>query len=178
MIHWIIIILNGLFLSFILIYSIVQIILTIKYLRLRNSIQMKTAELREFPKVTIQLPIYNEKYVIERLIEAVTNFSYPKDKLEIQILDDSTDETVAIVEKCIEKYKSRGFLIKQIIREDRIDFKAGALKYGLEHSDGEFVAIFDADFIPSPDFLERTLPFFNDDKIGVVQTRWGHLNES
>ncbi|MEL6560284.1 MAG: cellulose synthase family protein [Bacteroidota bacterium] len=178
MIQWTIIILNGLFLSFILVYSLVQLLLTIKYLRKRNNIFNESVPLENFPHVTVQLPIYNEKYVIERLIKAITKFNYPKDKLEIQVLDDSTDETVALVKNCIEKYQQEGFHIRQVVRQDRVDYKAGALKYGLEQCKGEFVAIFDADFIPSPDFLTKTLPFFADEKVGVVQTRWGHLNES
>jgi len=128
--------------------------------------------------VTVQLPIYNEKYVIERFIEAVSKFSYLRDRMGIQVLDDSTDETVSIVQDCVEKYREMGFRIEQVTREDRKDFKAGALKYGLGQSRGEFIAIFDADFIPTADFLLQALPYFEDEKTGVVQTRWGHLNES
>lgn len=178
MIHWTIIILNGFFLSFILVYSLVQIFLTVKYLRNSKETVHEFAALENFPHVTVQLPIYNEKYVIERLIGAITKFNYPKNKLEIQILDDSTDETVTLVKDCIIKYQQEGFDIQQVVRQDRVDYKAGALKYGMEKCKGEFVAIFDADFIPSPDFLIKTLPFFADNRVGVVQTRWGHLNES
>lgn len=130
------------------------------------------------PLVTIQLPIYNERYVIERLIEAVIAFDYPKDYLEIQILDDSTDETVELVASKVAHYQSQGFQIQHIRRINREGFKAGALAYGLTKSQGEFVAIFDADFVPNPDFLQKTLPYFTDEYVGVVQTRWGHLNES
>lgn len=178
MIHWSIIILNGFFLSFILIYSIVQLVLTGRYLNHRRTKSLEQKELTWFPMVTIQLPVYNEKYVIERLIEAISNFSYPRDKMEIQVLDDSTDETILIVKDCVRKYREKGFLIEQILRDDRKDFKAGALKHGMDCSTGEFIAIFDADFIPSADFLLKTLPYFEDENTGVVQTRWGHLNES
>ncbi|MGB3465372.1 MAG: cellulose synthase family protein [Cyclobacteriaceae bacterium] len=172
-----IIILNALFLSFILIYSIVQLYLTMKYLRNRG--RRKSCEpLADYPVVTIQLPVYNEKYVIERLIKAVTLFDYPREKLEIQVLDDSTDETIQIIRECVKKYQNLGFDISQVMREERTDFKAGALKFGLNQSKGEFIAIFDADFIPNSDFLQRTLPYFQQANIGVVQTRWGHLNET
>ncbi|HVN47348.1 MAG TPA: cellulose synthase family protein [Bacteroidota bacterium] len=133
--------------------------------------------LKETPVVTVQLPLYNELYVINRLIDAVCAMNYPKDKLEIQVLDDSTDETIEVCAKAVEKYQKLGYDIKHIHRKDRSGFKAGALKYGLSTSRGEFVAIFDADFVPNPDFLQRTIPYFyTNAKIGVVQTRWAHLN--
>lgn len=128
------------------------------------------------PLVTIQLPLYNELYVVERLIDKICEIDYPKDKMEIQVLDDSTDETVAIAAKMVEKKKAEGFDICHIRRENRKGFKAGALKEGLVIAKGEFIAIFDADFIPHKDFLNKTLSFFYDDKIGMVQTRWEHLN--
>jgi cellulose synthase/poly-beta-1,6-N-acetylglucosamine synthase-like glycosyltransferase len=130
------------------------------------------------PFVTVQLPIYNERYVIERLIEAVIAFDYPKNRLEIQVLDDSTDETVEIIAQKVAYYQSQGFLIQHIRRGNRKGFKAGALAYGLTLAKGEFIAIFDADFVPTPDFLQKTLPHFTTEQIGVVQTRWGHLNET
>jgi len=135
-----------------------------------------TKEFEEPPLVTIQLPLYNELYVIERLIDKVCEIEYPKDKLEIQVLDDSTDETVEVVAKVVEAKKSEGFNIVHIRRENREGFKAGALKEGLKIANGEFVAIFDADFIPHSNFLEKTLKFFSDEKVGMVQTRWEHLN--
>lgn len=127
--------------------------------------------------VTIQLPLYNELYVIERLINAVCEIDYPKEYLEIQVLDDSTDETVQIVEKIVTEKQKLGFDIKHIHRTDRTGYKAGALKAGLKISKGEYVAIFDADFIPKKDFLKKTLSYFTNDRIGMVQTRWEHLNE-
>ncbi|HPD34460.1 MAG TPA: glycosyltransferase, partial [Candidatus Kapabacteria bacterium] len=131
----------------------------------------------ELPKVTIQIPLYNEKYVAERLIHAVCSIKYPADKLEIQILDDSTDETQAILQNCVKEYQEKGVNIKYLHRTNREGFKAGALKAGLEVAEGEFVAIFDADFLPNPDFLLKTISQFTDPKVGMVQTRWEHLNE-
>lgn len=131
----------------------------------------------EYPFVTIQLPIFNEKYVIERLIDSIVSFDYPKDRFEIHILDDSTDETVNITRKKVVEYQQKGFHIEQITRKDRKGYKAGALKDGMQHAQGEFIAIFDADFLPRPDFLLNTIPFFKDPEVGVVQTRWEHINE-
>jgi cellulose synthase/poly-beta-1,6-N-acetylglucosamine synthase-like glycosyltransferase len=134
--------------------------------------------LKEFPLVTIQLPLYNERYVINRLIDAVIRIEYPKDRVEFQILDDSTDDSTEIIQKHIKKYLEQGYDIKHIHRTNRNGYKAGALKKGLEVATGEFVAIFDADFIPRKKFLLRTLPyFFQNPKIGLVQTRWEHLNQ-
>ncbi len=126
--------------------------------------------------VTIQLPLYNEMYVIERLIDSVCAIDYPKDKLEIQVLDDSTDETTAIVAKAVEAKQKLGFDIVHIRRGSREGYKAGALKEGMKIAKGEFIAIFDADFIPQKEFLMKTLAHFTDEKVGMVQTRWEHLN--
>jgi cellulose synthase/poly-beta-1,6-N-acetylglucosamine synthase-like glycosyltransferase len=132
---------------------------------------------KECPFVTIQLPLYNERYVVERLINCIVNLDYPQNKLEIQVLDDSTDDTSDIVKKIIGQFQAKGLDIKQICRSERLGYKAGALKYGLASAKGDFIAIFDADFMPPPDFLKKTLAYFKDDqKIGCVQTRWGHLN--
>lgn len=131
----------------------------------------------DWPFVTVQLPIYNEMYVIERLIDAVVEFDYPRDRFEIHILDDSTDETVRIVQQKVAAYQAEGLQIRQVRRKKRQGFKAGALRDGLEFAQGEFIAIFDADFLPKPDFLRQTIPHFRDAKVGVVQTRWEHINE-
>ena len=128
------------------------------------------------PLVTIQLPVYNEKYVVERLIDAVSKLDYPKNKLEIQVLDDSTDETSEIILKKVEALSDSGLHIKFIHREHRTGYKAGALEHGLRLANGEFIAIFDADFIPEADFLKKTIAYFSDPSIGVVQTRWAHIN--
>jgi cellulose synthase/poly-beta-1,6-N-acetylglucosamine synthase-like glycosyltransferase len=129
------------------------------------------------PFVTIQLPIYNEMYVVERLIDSIAKFDYPKDRFEIHILDDSTDETLDITRRKVDEYKAKGLNIEQICRDKRSGFKAGALKEGMKYARGEFLAIFDADFLPNPDFLRQTIPFFEDDSVGVVQTRWEHINQ-
>lgn len=129
-------------------------------------------------KVTVQLPIYNEKYVVERLINSVCNLDYPKENLEIQVLDDSTDETVKIVSKLVEEKKKEGVNIVHLHRKNRNGFKAGALREGMKSAAGEFIAIFDADFIPSKDFLKETLCYFTSKNIGMVQSRWEHQNEN
>ena len=129
-------------------------------------------------RVTVQLPIYNEKYVVERLINSVCDLDYPKENLEIQVLDDSTDQTVEIVRTLVEQKRKEGVNIVHIHRDSRKGFKAGALREGLECSTGEFIAIFDADFIPTKNFLKETLRYFTSKNIGMVQTRWGHRNEN
>jgi cellulose synthase/poly-beta-1,6-N-acetylglucosamine synthase-like glycosyltransferase len=126
--------------------------------------------------VTIQLPLFNELYVVERLIGKVCDIDYPKDKLEIQVLDDSTDETVNVAKRVVEEKKKQGLDISYIHRENRQGYKAGALKEGLKIAKGKYIAIFDADFMPRKNFIKETLPFFNDEKVGMVQTRWEHLN--
>ncbi|MDT3695951.1 MAG: glycosyltransferase [Ignavibacterium sp.] len=133
-------------------------------------------KLTEDSMVTIQLPLYNEMYVVERLINSVCQIDYPKDKMEIQVLDDSNDETTSIVAKAVEEKKKEGFDISHIRRGSREGFKAGALKEGMKIAKGEYIAIFDADFIPQKEFLKKTLSYFTDDKVGMVQTRWEHLN--
>jgi cellulose synthase/poly-beta-1,6-N-acetylglucosamine synthase-like glycosyltransferase len=133
--------------------------------------------LKEFPPVTVQLPVYNEVYVVERLIKAACGIKYPKEKLEIQVLNDSTDETTSVVMRTVTEMVARGHDIKHIQRGTREGYKAGALREGLKTARGEFIAIFDADFVPREDFLMQTMPyFFQDEKIGMVQTRWEHLN--
>lgn len=129
----------------------------------------------DWPKVTVQLPLFNERHVACRVIDAAAALDYPPDRLCIQILDDSTDDTTQIIQGWIKRYPT--LQIQLIHRQDRTGFKGGALAYGLQHDDSEFVAIFDADFVPAPDFLRRTIPhFYTDERIGVVQGRWGHLN--
>ncbi len=169
-------ILFSLSLLFIFLFSMSQLHLTWIYLRLKN-INTTIPEIKSFPHVTIQLPLFNEKYVVERLLESVSKINYPKDKLEIQVLDDSTDETTSIVKNKIESIRETGINIVLLHRTDRVGFKAGALQNGLEKATGEYIAIFDADFIPGEDFLLKTLPYFENEKVGMVQTRWGHLNK-
>ena len=133
--------------------------------------------LNPLPVVTIQLPLYNEMYVADRLIEAVCRIEYPRERLEIQVLDDSTDETGSIADLAVRRFAAQGFDIKYFHRTNRVGYKAGALEAGLKVARGEFVAIFDADFIPPTDFLTRMMPYFTDDRIGMVQARWGHINQ-
>ncbi len=130
----------------------------------------------QLPRVTIQLPLYNERYVVERLIDETVKMDYPKELLEIQVLDDSTDDTAPFAEALCERYQNMGYPIVYKHRNNRHGFKAGALQEGLDICSGEFVAVFDADFIPPSDFLMRTIHHFADPKIGVVQTRWSYLN--
>lgn len=130
----------------------------------------------DLPFVTIQLPLFNEMYVVERLVESVSKIDYPRDKFEIQILDDSTDETVKIAADVAEKYRELGFDIHYIHRADRTGFKAGALANGNKTAKGELLAIFDADFLPKPDFLRKLIDYFTDDMVGCAQMRWSHIN--
>lgn len=167
-------------LVFIFSYSLVQLSLIINYLGSRQSaVDIRQLVLGEkYPLVTIQLPIYNELYVVERLIDAAAAFDYPKDRFEIQVLDDSTDETVEIIARKTKEIQSLGIYIQHIRRTDRKGFKAGALAYGMQICKGEFIAIFDADFVPPKDFLLKTIPHFAESNVGVVQTHWQHLNEN
>ena len=164
-------------LTFIFLYALVQLSLVIHYLRNRKKVKPEPDGFREWPMVTIQLPVYNERYVVERLIKAVMEIDYPSDRLEVQVLDDSTDDTVEIVANKVAEYRSLGRHIVHVHRTDRDGFKAGALAGGLASARGEYIAIFDADFVPRPDFLYQTIPHFSDPRIGVVQSRWEHLNE-
>ena len=174
-------------LTFIFTYSIAQLHLVIKYFKFHKQngregnkgSTVPTVADKDLPFVTVQLPIFNELYVVERLIDTVALFDYPADKLEIQVLDDSTDETVEISRGKVAEWQQKGLNIELITRKERTGFKAGALQEGLKTAKGEFVAIFDADFVPKVDFLKNTIPhFLTDPKIGVVQTRWEHLNKS
>ena len=178
--HYVLIGLYILALLFTFIFSLGQLHLTVHYLRrLRKRKQGHTQPQppKEWPKVAIQLPIFNELYVVERLIDCVAQFDYPADKLEIQVLDDSTDETVDLTAKKVAEWQARGVNIAHIRRPDRVGFKAGALQYGMERTDAEFIAIFDADFLPHQDWLRQTVPHFQKPEVGVVQTRWGHVNK-
>lgn len=162
---------------FVLLYSFAQAHLLFHFFRFKKNPKTHPAiDWDNLPTITVQLPIYNEKYVVQRLIEAVAKFNYPKEKIEIQLLDDSNDETKDIIQREIEKFPEINF--KYIHRENRVGFKSGALREGLEVAKGEFIAIFDADFVPDSDFLIKTIGHFKDNKVGLVQTRWTHLNEN
>lgn len=177
MTEWIIAISYSFSLLYLFLFSLGQLHLTFIYRKKEKKSRPIPPALSFTPRVTIQLPIYNEKYVVERLIEAVAEIDYPKEKLEIQVLDDSTDETSGIIYQKLEWLKTFGLDMKHLHRESRTGYKAGALKEGLESASGEFIVIFDSDFIPRPDFLKKTLPHFTEPNIGVVQTRWGHINK-
>ena len=166
-------------LAYITIFCLMQLNLLYYYKKYhRNPDQLSDWEsMDEVPHVTVQLPIFNEMYVVPRLVDCIVQLDYPKDKLEIQILDDSTDETVEIAKAKVEEYKAQGYDIVHIHRTDRNGFKAGALKEATRVAKGAFIAIFDADFLPRKHFLKRTIPQFKNDKVGVVQTRWEHINE-
>ncbi|CAA0215702.1 cellulose synthase family protein [Tenacibaculum maritimum] len=163
-------------------YSVAQLNLLFNYLAAQkkedNAPKFNLNNLKEVPFVTIQLPVYNELYVMERLLKNISKINYPLDKLEIQVLDDSTDESVKSTAKLVQELKQNGLDIQHIRRENRVGFKAGALKEGLKIAKGEFIAIFDADFLPQSSWLQKTVPYFKDEKVGVVQTRWAHINRN
>ena len=150
------------------------------YLALLSTRRKETYSTASFdePSVTIQLPIYNEKYVAARLVNAVCAMDYPKDKLKIMILDDSDDDTVELLENLVNHHKKNGYDIVHVRRENRIGYKAGALKHAMKFTTTEFVAIFDADFIPPTWYLKKAIPYFAKQNIGLIQCRWGHLNEN
>ncbi|QAA81676.1 glycosyltransferase [Aequorivita sp. H23M31] len=176
----IIIFIYSIALIFIFLYALAQLNLLFNYLKARKkhpgTLVFDFSKPEEIPFVTIQLPVYNELYVMERLLDNISEIDYPKQKLEIQVLDDSTDESFGETAKHIERLQQSGLDIKHITRANRNGFKAGALKEGLKTAKGEYIAIFDADFLPKKDWLLKTIPYFKDAEIGVVQTRWGHLN--
>src|SRR5690554_150679 len=176
----IIIVIYSIALLLIFLYALAQLNLLFNYLKARkqqqNALVFDFTKEEEIPFVTIQLPVYNELYVMERLLDNIALIDYPQDKLEIQVLDDSTDESFKTTAEHIQRLQQTGLDIKHISRTNRVGFKAGALKVGLKTAKGEFIAIFDADFLPDKDWLKNTIPYFKDPEIGVVQTRWGHLN--
>lgn len=178
--EYIIIAIYSLALFIVFMYSLAQLNLLFNYFNAKK--RKETCETFNFsnpgeiPFVTIQLPVYNEKYVMERLLNNIAEIDYPREKLQIQVLDDSTDESFFDTEKQIRQLRATGLDIEHCARKTREGFKAGALKEGLKTAKGKFIAIFDADFLPGKEWLLQTIPFFKDEKIGVVQTRWGHLN--
>ncbi|MBS2023064.1 MAG: glycosyltransferase family 2 protein [Deltaproteobacteria bacterium] len=158
------------------VYGSHRYVMAYLYYKYKGNLPVPKAQWETLPRVTVQLPIFNEMYVCERLIESVCKIAYPQDKLEIQVLDDSTDETQGIARAAVDRMRALGHDIVYLHRENRQGFKAGALQAGLAKAKGQFVAVFDADFVPSPDFLMRSVHFFTDEKIGMVQVRWDHLN--
>ncbi|AUC86343.1 glycosyl transferase family 2 [Polaribacter sp. ALD11] len=178
--EYIIIFIYSIALLLIFMYALAQLNLLLNYLKARKKIDTSEkfdfSNSEEIPFVTIQLPVYNELYVMKRLLKNIAKLEYPIDKLEIQVLDDSTDESIETTAKHIKQIKEKGIDIQHIRRDNRKGFKAGALKEGLKTAKGEFIVIFDADFLPQKEWLFQTVPYFKDDEIGVVQTRWGHIN--
>jgi cellulose synthase/poly-beta-1,6-N-acetylglucosamine synthase-like glycosyltransferase len=158
------------------VFGLHRYVMVYLYLRHKDRRALPAPLPAKLPRVTIQLPLFNEMYVVERLLESVSRVRYPKDLLEIQVLDDSTDETAEIASAAVERYREQGLDIHYLHRDDRRGFKAGALEEGLRAAKGEFVLIFDADFVAPPDILEKTLGHFDDPGVGMVQVRWGHVN--
>ncbi len=154
--------------------------LCIIYLYLKHSRRRPRIARRfdELPRVTVQLPVFNEMHVVRRLLDAVVRLDYPRDRLQIQVLDDSTDATTGISEAEAARLGREGFDIECVHRVDRSGFKAGALENGLKTATGEYIFILDADFVPKADVLEKTIHYFTDERIGMIQTRWGHLNRT
>ena len=159
-------------------YGLHRYVIVYLFLKNRGNAPKPLGELQTLPRVTVQLPIFNELYVVERLLDSVSKLDYPRDLLDVQLLDDSTDETRELAAGLVAKLKERGFDIAHIHRHDRTGFKAGALENGLQSARGEYILILDADFVPSPDVLKRTVHYFTDPKVGMIQTRWGHLNRT
>lgn len=181
MLEFLLLLLFGLLLFLIFLYSLSQLQLLISYLRKRKreGADPHPPELPDFealPSVTVQLPLYNEKAVTERLLLNIAKLEYPRGKLEIQVLDDSTDDSTMLTKNLVAQLQQTGLDIRYLTRAHRKDFKAGALREGLKVAKGEFIAVFDSDFLPHSDWLMKTLPYFQDEGLGVVQTRWGHLN--
>jgi cellulose synthase/poly-beta-1,6-N-acetylglucosamine synthase-like glycosyltransferase len=176
----IIIVIYSIALLLIFAYALSQLNLLFNYLRAKKKAEegprFDLTDPDQVPFVTIQLPVYNELYVMHRLLDNIAAMDYPSDKLEIQVLDDSTDESLTSTADHVRRLQQQGVNILHVTRSDRRGFKAGALKEGLRSAKGEFIAIFDADFLPEADWLKKTIPYFKDESIGVVQTRWGHLN--
>src|SRR5438552_4482551 len=157
-------------------YGVHRYFIIYLFLKNRKRAVVPAGRFRQLPRVTVQLPIFNEIYVVKRLLRSVSELDYPRELLQIQVLDDSTDDTREVTASCAEELRQRGFDVQLIHRVDRTGFKAGALAAGLESAAGEFVCILDADFVAPPDLLQHTIHFFTDPKIGMIQSRWGHLN--
>ena len=158
------------------IYGSHRYVMAYLYYKYKGNKPAPKARWETLPRVTIQLPIFNEMYVVERLIDAVSKIDYPRDRLEVQVLDDSVDETQGIARAAVGRARTAGLDIVYLHRDNRVGYKAGALQDGLKAASGELVAVFDADFVPRPDFLMKSVNFFTDSQIGMVQVRWDHLN--
>jgi cellulose synthase/poly-beta-1,6-N-acetylglucosamine synthase-like glycosyltransferase len=159
-------------------YGVHRYVIVYLFYKHRKNVPRPVRHFESLPRVTVQLPIFNELYVVERLLDCVSKLEYPKDRLQIQVLDDSTDETRGITEAEVQRLRGAGFDIEHVHRVDRTGFKAGALKAGLDTCKGEFILILDADFVPGPNLLMETIHFFTNPEIGMIQSRWGHLNRT
>ncbi len=166
----------GLVLLVLSVYGSHRYFMAYLYYRHKYNVPVPRSRWEVLPRVTVQLPVFNEMYVVERLIGAVCELDYPRESLEVQVLDDSTDETTGIARRAVDSWKARGIDIHYVHRTNRQGFKAGALENGLQTATGQFVAVFDADFVPPRDFLRKTVNHFTDDGVGMVQVRWEHLN--
>lgn len=175
---WTILILYFTILTVLAVYGVYRIKQVFEFWRYRSLPPVPAGHFKEdnLPRITVQLPLFNEMYVVNRLVKAVTEIDYPRDLMEIQVLDDSTDETTSIARATVEQYAREGFDIHYIHRADRTGFKAGALENGMKSASGDLVAIFDADFVPKPDFLRKLVDFFTDPLVGCAQMRWAHIN--
>ena len=163
-------------LALLALYALHRLYLVFIHWRFRSRAARPARKFKQLPLLTVQVPIFNEQAVCERVIQAVCQLDYPKERLEIQILDDSTDETSEIIHVTVQHWQTKGYDISHLHRPIRTGFKAGALAHGLKIAKGTLIAVFDADFVPSPDFANRLIHYFTDDQIGMVQARWGHLN--
>ena len=159
-------------------FGIHKYYLLYRYRQCKKNPVPKPADPKEWPLVTVQLPIFNERYVLKRLLKATVCIDYPLDKLHIQLLDDSNDRTVDLARRMVNALRNRGYNIEHVRRPDRVGFKAGALAYGLTQSKADYFAVFDADFVPARNFLKETMPYLLEPGIGMVQTRWGHINRN
>jgi cellulose synthase/poly-beta-1,6-N-acetylglucosamine synthase-like glycosyltransferase len=159
-------------------YGLHRYVIVYLFLKNRKKVPRPLATFEELPRITVQLPIFNELYVVERLLKSVAALDYPRDRLQVQVLDDSTDETTEIAAAQVAELKAQGLDIELIHRSDRTGFKAGALSNGMKTCTGEFLLILDADFVPAPHMLLETVHYFTDHRIGMIQTRWGHLNRT
>jgi len=175
---WVVLILYFTILTVLAVYGAYRIKQVIDFWRYRKFVPQPLGKFSEedLPHITVQLPLFNEMYVTQRLVKAITEIDYPREKLQIQVLDDSTDETIKIARETVETYLSQGFDIQYVHRTDRTGFKAGALENGLQSAKGELLAIFDADFVPKPDCLRKLVDFFTDPLVGCAQMRWSHIN--
>ena len=175
-IHWGLVGLYLLTLAILTVYGLHRYLQVFLYYRYHRKVAVPAGKFKELPKVTVQLPMYNEEFVAARIIEAACQIDYPREKLQIQVLDDSTDESKDIAEQACDRMRRLGHNVQYVHRTNRQGYKAGALANGLDTATGEFIVVFDADFVPNPEMLRKSIDFFTDPNLGCVQTRWDHIN--